>query len=191
MSYKLLGSDYLLLLLYLNDKKPIRGAVRLTKMMFLFNEQIAPALKKKGLDNKNLPQFIAYNYGPFSKDVYEQIELFSGINFIKIRDLNEKEEMADVDNVVEKEFIDECYEDEEENKSESNFWEYSITDIGSGFVEKELLPKITDEQLSLLRRYKEKITDMTIKQLLHYVYTRYPDYTGKSIIKDEVLKNGE
>lgn len=191
MSDKLLGSDYLLLLLYLNDKQPIRGAVRLIKMMFLFNEQIAPVLKKKGLDSKNLPDFMAYNYGPFSKDVYEQVELFSGIKFIHIKDLYEMEEMSTVDNVSEKEFIDECYEDEEEVKQESSFLEYSITDVGSGFVENELLGKITDEQLNLLKQYKKKITSMTIKELLYYVYTRYPEYTEKSMIKEEVLNNGE
>lgn len=32
--------------------------------MFLFKEQIAPALKKKGLDSEKLPDVIAYNYGP-------------------------------------------------------------------------------------------------------------------------------
>lgn len=191
MGYKLLGSDYLLLLLYLNDKEPIKGAVRLTKMMFLFNEQIAPALKKEGLDNEKLPNFIAYNYGPFSKDIYEQIELFSSIDFIQVQDLFEAEEMSNVDNIVEKEFIDECYEDEEETKSESNFWEYRITELGSGFVEDELLPKITDKQKNLMEQYKKKITEMPIKQLLYYVYTRYPEYTEKSMIKDEVLNNGQ
>ena len=111
MASKLLGSDYLLLLLYINDKEPIKGSVRLTKMMFLFNEQIAPALKSKGLDCEKLPDFIPYNYGPFSKDLYEQVDFFTGIGFMQVRDLNETEEMSGVDNIVEKEFVDECYED--------------------------------------------------------------------------------
>lgn len=46
---KLNGADYLLLLLYLDNKKPILGAIRLEKMMFLFNMEIAPILKEKGL----------------------------------------------------------------------------------------------------------------------------------------------
>lgn len=187
MGAKLLGSDYLLLLLYINDKEPIKGSVRLMKMMFLFNEQIAPALKKKGLDSEKLPDFIAYNYGPFSKDLYEQVVFFAGIGFMQIHDLNETEEMSGVDNIVEKEFVDECYEDEEETKSENSFREYSITDTGSGFVEEELLKKITLPQLKLLEQYKKKITGMTLKQLLHYVYTRYPKYAEQSLIKKEVL----
>lgn len=190
MSKKLLGSDYLLILLYLNNKEPIRGAVRLTKMMFLFKEQIVPALKQKGLDSENLPEFIAYNFGPFSKDLYDQIELFSGINFIKVKDLNELNEVSRIDNIVEKEFIDEYYEDDE-LRSENKFLEYSITDIGIGFVEKELLPDLNADQLDLMCLFKRKITEMPVKQLLYYVYTRYPKLTENSIIKDEVLNNGK
>ena len=191
MASKLLGSDYLLLLLYINGKEPIKGSVRLTKMMFLFNEQIVPVLKRNGLESEKLPEFIAYNYGPFSKDLYEQLDLFTGIGFMQVRDLNETEEMSGVDNIVEKEFVDECYEDDEETKSENSYREYCITDIGSGFVESELLGKLTSSQLGLLRQYKKKITEMTMKQLLHYVYTRYPQYAEKSLIKDEVLGNGK
>ena len=80
---KLIGADYLLLLLYLNEKEPIKGAVRLTKMMFLFEKQIAPVLKEKGLESDKLPEFFAYNYGPFSKDIYQQLDLFKSINFIE------------------------------------------------------------------------------------------------------------
>lgn len=191
MASKLLGSDYLLLLLYINGKEPIKGSVRLTKMMFLFNEQIVPVLKRNGLESEKLPEFIAYNYGPFSKDLYEQVDLFTGIGFMQVRDLNENEEMSGVDNIVEKEFVDECYEDDEETKSENSYREYCITDIGSGFVESELLGKLTSSQLGLLRQYKKKITEMTMKQLLHYVYTRYPQYAEKSLIKNEVLGNGK
>lgn len=190
MSKKMLGSDYLLLLLYLNNHDSIKGAVRLTKMMFLFNEQISPLLKSKGLESEKLPDFIAYNYGPFSKDVYEQVELFSGIGFIEVKDLFAEEEMSDADNIVEKEFIDECYEDENELKNDNNFWEYCIADRGIGFTENELLPKMTEEQIQILVEFKKKITEMPIKQLLYYVYTKYPDYTKKSLIKDEVLNNG-
>ncbi len=190
MAKKMLGADYLLLLLYLNNQEPIKGAVRLTKMMFLFNKQISETLKGKGLESDQLPNFIAYNYGPFSKDVYEQIELFTGIGFVSVTDINTKEEMSGIDDVVETEFIDECYQGDSELKTENNFWEYRITDVGKGFVEKELLADLTDEQKGILEAFKRKITEMPIKQLLYYVYTNYPDYTKKSLIKDEVLDNG-
>lgn len=190
MAKKMLGADYLLLLLYLNDQEPIKGAVRLIKMMFLFNKQISETLKRKGLESEQLPSFIAYNYGPFSKDVYEQIELFTSIGFVSVRDISTKEEMSGIDDVVETEFIDECYQGDSELKTENNFWEYRITDVGKGFVEKKLLADLTDEQRGILEAFKRKITEMPIKQILYYVYTNYPDYTEKSLIKDEVLDNG-
>lgn len=190
MGVKLIGADYLLLLLYLNNKEPIKGAVRLTKMMFLFEKQIAPALKERGLESDKLPEFFAYNYGPFSKDIYQQLDLFKSINFIKIEDIYSEEELASVDNMIENEFVDECFEGDIELKTESNYWLYRIADEGSGFVESELLPNIKEEHQRLLEQFKRKITDMPIKKLLHYVYTKYPEYTDKSLIKEEVLNNG-
>lgn len=190
MGVKLIGADYLLLLLYLNNKEPIKGAVRLTKMMFLFEKQIVPALKERGLESDKLPEFFAYNYGPFSKDIYQQLDLFKSINFIKIEDMYSEEELASVDNMIENEFVDECFEGDIELKTESNYWLYRIADEGSGFVESELLPNIKEEHQSLLEQFKRKITDMPIKKLLHYVYTKYPEYTDKSLIKEEVLNNG-
>lgn len=94
---KLNGADYLLLLLYLDNKSPILGAIRLEKMMFLFNNEIAPRLKETGLDSDKLPEFIAYNFGPFSKDVYEQVELFKGIGFLRVTNLMAKEELIEAD----------------------------------------------------------------------------------------------
>ena len=91
---KLNGADYLLLLLYLDNGNPIRGAVRLMKMMFLFEKEIAPLLKNKGLDSNKLPEFIAYDFGAFSKDVYEQIDLFKSIEFIIVKNIEADEEMA-------------------------------------------------------------------------------------------------
>jgi len=187
---KLIGADYLLLLLYLNEKEPIKGAVKLTKMMFLFEKQIAPVLKEKGLESDKLPEFFAYNYGPFSKDIYQQLDLFKSINFIEIEDMYTDEELSSADNMIENEFVDECYEGDVELKSENNYWIYKIADKGSGFVESELLPNIQEQHKILLEQFKKKITDMPIKKLLYYVYTQYPEYTDKSLIKEEVLKNG-
>lgn len=187
---KLIGADYLLLLLYLNEKEPIKGAVRLTKMMFLFEKQIVPLLKKRGLESDQLPEFFSYNYGPFSKDIYQQLDLFKGIKFIEIEDIYIDDELSSVDNMMENEFVDECYEGDVELKIENNYRIYKIADKGSGFVESELLPNIEMQHRILLEQFKKKITDMSIKKLLYYVYTTYPDYTDKSLIKEEVLNNG-
>lgn len=187
---KLIGSDYLLLLLYLDNKKPIKGAIRLTKMMFLFNQEIAPLLKNKGLDAEKLPEFFAYNYGPFSKELYEQVEFFRGLGFIKVTDINASEEMGEVDDWQEDAFIDEMTEQDQDSLTEDGkYMKYEIAPQGIKYVEEEILP-LKLEQLSILETFKSKIVSLYPKQILKYVYTKYPKFTTNSLIRDEVMDNG-
>ncbi len=184
---KLNGSDYLLLLLYLNHKQPILGAIRLTKMMFLFEKEIAPALKQKGLESDNLPDFFAYNFGPFSKDVYEQVELFKGIKFIQVTNIKAGEEMAEVDDLEEAPFIDEMSNYGYALNNDGRYYKYQILTTGERYVLERIMPCITQEQESILTSFKQKITSLSPKQILKYVYTKYPKYAENSLIKDEVL----
>lgn len=185
---KLNGADYLLLLLNINNKTPIKGAIRLTKMMFLFKEEIVGLLKEKGLDSDNLPHFFAYNFGPFSKDVYEQVEFFRGLGFIKVTNINSVEEMGEVDDWQEESFIDELIEQDKDYLDEDGkYLKYEIAKKGSEYVESEIYPILTGEQLSILEKFKGKINLLYPKQILKYVYTKYPDYTKNSLIKNEVI----
>ena len=191
MGFKLNGADYLLLLLFLNNKRPIFGAVRLTKMMFLFEKEIAPVLKAKGLNSDNLPGFIAYNYGPFSKDVYEQIELFKGIKFIQVTNIKAEEDMAEVDDLEEAPFTDEISNYGYSLNNDGKYYKYQILTTGERYVKEKILPVITPEQESILSAFKAKITTLSPKQILKYVYTNYPEYAENSLIKNEVLDDNE
>ncbi len=187
---KLKGADYLLILLFINDKQPILGAVRLEKMMFLFNNEISKLLKEKGLDSEKLANFIPYNFGPFSKDIYEQAEFFKGIGFIKITNINATEALGEVDDWEESAFVDEL-SDEENGISipDSKYMKYELTIKGSEYVSTRLFDKVNEEQKRLLESFKRKITTTPIRELLHYVYTNYPMYTENSLIKNEILGN--
>ena len=149
---KMTGADALLLLLYLDNQNPIDGAIRLTKMMFLFDNEIVPILNKHGLELENLPKFFAYNYGPFSKDLYEQLDLFSGINFISIENLNSKDKLMEVDDWQEQPFIDEIYESDSDAKldTDGKYFRYRIDTMGIKFVEKKLLDSIDSDDYDLL-----------------------------------------
>ena len=179
---KLSGSDYLLYLLFCDKQTPIFGAVRLTKMMFLFDKEIKSALKKKGLDSENMPNFIAYNYGPFSKDVYEQIELFQGIRFIKVTSIRLREEMGEADDWEEDE------SGEYIQRRDGHYYKYEIASLGKSYVEEKIEPLLSDEQKQILNDFKKQINSLSPKQILHYVYSSYPDYAVNSLIKDEVLE---
>lgn len=187
---KLNGADYLLLLLYVDKKKPIKGAVRLMKMMFLYEKEIATILKAKGLDSEKLPAFIAYDYGAFSKDVYEQVELFKSIKFIIIKDIMATEEMAEVDDLEDEPFIDELYlRDSKVRRIDGKYYEYRIAKNGADYVEQRIIGEglISTEQLQILEQFKKKINSLSPKQILRYTYTKYPEYTANSLIKKEVF----
>lgn len=138
---KMTGADYLLLLLYLDNCSAINGAIRITKMMFLFNMEIAPVLKKKGVSirDEDLPKFSAYNYGPFSKDVYEQVELFQSIGFIKVKNLYATEEMSEVDDWEESAFETEFSEGscQYSSNQDGKFMQYKL--IERQFKTKKLM----------------------------------------------------
>lgn len=183
------GADYLLLFLYLNDKEPIRSAVRLTKMMFLFEKEVAPILREKGatIDDSSLPCFFAYDYGPFSKDVYEQVELFQSVGFIQVTDLKVKEEMSEVDDRDEQAFLDEMESQGYENHRDGRFMQYRILPQGESFVTKKILPVLNRDSVNILSKFKATVTETPIKAILRYVYAKYPEMTGKSLIKGQVL----
>lgn len=188
---KLNGADYLLLLLYLDNCSPINGAIRITKMMFLFNEEIVPLLRKKGvsISKDDLPNFSPYNYGPFSKDLYEQLELFQSIGFIKVKDLYAREEMSEVDDWEESAFETEFSEGTSQylSNQDGKFMQYKLLSLGKKYVESEIIAKLTDEEVGILTDYKHRIVSTSPKAILRYVYTKYPDMTENSLIKNEVL----
>lgn len=158
---KMTGADYLLLLLYLDNCSAINGAIRITKMMFLFNMEIAPVLKKKGVSirDEDLPKFSAYNYGPFSKDVYEQVELFQSIGFIKVKNLYATEEMSEVDDWEESAFETEFSEGscQYSSNQDGKFMQYKLLNLGKKYVESEIIPQLTNDQLAVLTTYKHII----------------------------------
>lgn len=188
---KITGADTLLLMLYLDNQSSIDGAIRLTKMMFLFDKEIVPILNKNGLDIENLPEFFAYNYGPFSKDVYEQLDLFSSIKFIKIDNLKSTDKLMEVDDLQEPSFINETYESDSiaELDDDGKYYRYKIEKLGKEFVEKNIIDNISPCNCELLTQFKKKINNLPPKAILKYVYTNYPDSAKNSIIKDEVLGN--
>jgi hypothetical protein len=189
---KLNGADFLLLLLYLDNGKPIKGAIRLTKMMYLFEKEIAPQLRKDGLESENLPEFIAYNFGPFSKELYEQVDFFQNINFISTLDIFAKEEMGEVDDWKGIWFDGVEAPSDLGNSVDSKYIKYSIEERGKKYIEEKVINQITPNQLKLLEQFKSKLVKTSAKNILKYVYTKYPDSAENSLIKKDILgENGD
>jgi hypothetical protein len=172
----LVGSDLVLLLLAAPGSSDaasgrIDGITRLEKLLYLADRE------------SNLPrqvdeplQFVPYNYGPFSKAVYEAVDLLAEMRPPLLREVRAVDGQT-IDNETEAglgtgttEYVERRFILTEEGRLVSN-----------------LLAGEHPEVMDLLTDVKKRYGGMTLNQLVHYVYTRYPEDTVNSVIRDRHL----
>lgn len=181
------SKDLLMLLLYAKGKRgeaceAIVGRTRLMKMVFLFDEEIRKKFNLgEVVPKKILPEFEAYDYGPFSAQVYDDLKFLVNMGFVKVSGSDNKELLAD--EVEEYEYWQAISGDEDRPFQE----QFTLTDVGRKFVEKKLQGELNGEQWQVLDEFKMRVTSASLKALLKYVYTRYPSKISKSKIRDQVL----
>jgi len=192
MSDKLDSKKLLLLLLYLptaEDKEinePIKGSTRIQKMMFIYEKEIHNKYDYAKLIDFN-PEFFAFNYGPFSSKVLDDIRFLSNAGFIKELNLNENSDIEDFE-FVSYENYEYTNNDVDTSFSDKNYIEYSLTEKGIRFVDQKII-NIFKEKPDLERvliEFKNKIINMPLTSIIKYVYNRYPEMTINSKIKDKV-----
>lgn len=193
MNKKFSGKHILLLLLYSPGKKdhmnePVVGRTRMIKMMFLFQKEISEDFfEDTDVELVSFPEFYAWHYGPFSKDVYNDIEFFINNNFIKSESLNSKMDRAEFEeyeNWVE----DYALEDESTILSTiRNEERFKLTKNGISFVEEKILPQLTKNQREILAEFKERINTADLKTIMRYTYLNYSEFTEESKIKEQIL----
>lgn len=141
-------------LMYANDGEPIEGRTRLQKMVFLMQKQLKQRdqLGAVGLEYN----FIPYDYGPFSKELYD-----------------------DLDAMIEQEFVDDT---EEPLRSGKVKYIYEIEDDGEELVDSECESREdVDTIIQIAREIKKHYNDMLLSELIEYVYTEYPEYAERSV----------
>ncbi len=147
---------YLLLLLNANDASPIKHKLRLQKLMFLLQKEI---IEERGLQpSLEKYNFDAYNYGPFSDDLIDDIEFLKDLNLIEVSSENNTE----------------VYRITEKGKK-------FLRNFLSKIPESQL--KLIKPFINELEKLKRKWNNVPLNKLLRYVYEKYPEYTEKSLIK--------
>ncbi|MFW6311372.1 MAG: hypothetical protein ACOC1K_03965 [Nanoarchaeota archaeon] len=195
MTEELTGKDILLLLLYLpgrNSEKNelIIGRTRLTKMIYIFNKEIKD--KIDNLDESSLPEFFAYDYGPFSKELLDDIHFFVNIGFVE--EDEEKYELTEADYEESKYDYNEeigLGEVESLENDPPNIYSYKLTQKGINYVENNIVTSINEKQKKYLIQFKRKINSLSLDSILSYVYNKYPDAAENSLIKSNYInENG-
>lgn len=142
-----------LALMYAEDCETIEGRTRLQKLVFLLEQELEEHSRSpiQGSDYG----FIPYDYGPFSKELYDDLDWLSEEGLV---DASEKE-----------------MEDGQVK------YDYEITDQGVEFVEQQLASADGQTIVELARDLKGEYNDVLLSNLIEYVYSEYPEYAENSV----------
>lgn len=187
---KLTGKKFLLILLYspINGNKyntPITGRTRLMKMVFLFKEEILPEFKKDvSFDEINIPEYFPWNYGPFSKDLLNDLEFLINQEYIKSETSKYTPIEAELD---EYEFWVNDMDDFREREYEEET--FKLTEEKGIPKALEIWQLLTENQQQILIEFKKLLQSAPLDRILEYVYKKYQEkgYIDKSLIRDRYL----
>lgn len=167
-------TDLIFLILYAPDrpggrKAPeLRGITRLEKLLYLWQRE-GPTRRI----SEDTYQFEPHNFGPFSKEIYDDVALLTSSDL-----LEERVEPwgAATDYVEARDVIG---DDDETQPHERVF---RLTDEGVA-VAAELRKRVADQEWKKLVAIKQRYVRLSLTQLIRYVYRKYPEDAGKSKIR--------
>lgn len=170
--------DVILLLLDANERlfgnKYLNGITRLEKLVFLLERETT-------FDMAGFFDFKAYNFGPFSKEVYE------GIDFLENMDLLESNDRPYTSfySTSGEAKLDQLISDSADDFSDSEVTEklFSLTESGKMVAQKlrELKEKTHPSDLEQLESILKKYGKLSLHQIIKYVYSQYPEMAEESI----------
>ena len=168
--------DLLMLLLYANKQEKIEGITKLVKLLFLLIKEgnFKEFEKEYG--------FEAYNYGPWSSQVFDFTETLKEIDLMKSEERELKpHEQRDVD-LIEAEL------DVAENPKlvENKIFIFSLTTDGLKIGE-VLYERLVKNERTKIEHVKKKFNRMSLSELIRYAYLKYPEFAKKSKIKEKTI----
>jgi hypothetical protein len=151
----------------------IEGITRLEKLVFLLSKES----DLSGLLTED-PDFHSHHFGPFSSKVYAAIDLLAAAGLVS-------------DSTAVSDSTEETWESEAVIGLDSDPYatrDIALTPLGRDYYKSLLheLPSSTEDEIVDL---KERFASLPLRQLVRYVYRRYPEYTEKSKIRDSILKD--
>lgn len=142
-----------LALLYAGDGETIEGRTRMQKLVFLMQQYLDE--RDEDLFTSEEYEFIAYDYGPFSKELYDDLD-----------SLSEQGHIVD---------------SEEELRDGKEKYDYEIQPTGVDVIENRKDKEGIQEILQLAEDLKGQYNDVLLSELIDYVYSQYPEYAENSI----------
>jgi len=189
--------DILIVMLYAKGVEgrigePIEGITRLDKIMFLLSE----TEEFRETVNKGY-EFEAYNFGPFAPEIFDDIAALKQEGIIEAVSSREpKNKIETIDEQTMEQPLNEDIEIEDDHATRRErkdiSWKnysverYELTDLGLR-IGSFLFNGLSEGQRTKLESTKKAFQKMSLKNLLHYVYAKYPEMTKRSKIRRKVL----
>lgn len=139
-----------LALLDSEDEQGLEGRTRLQKLLFLIQQRMDS--RGKSLDRGY--NFVAYDYGPFSKEIYDDIESLIDRGLVA-------EGAKKLDDGVIK-------------------YDYELTEEGREYVS-DSSDELGD-RLEIVEDVKDEFKGAELQEIIDYVYSKYPEYAENSVL---------
>lgn len=184
-------SDVILLALYgASNNHAIVGNTRLQKLLFLIEKE---AVVRPDQDDFS---FVPYKFGPASKAIYDDLELLVNLGLLASSEnrgfnFNENQEIDDLS-------ADDLLGDGRSDvrggtprgddfvaaDSPTDATVYRLTQKGLDYLSQSNL--LGTPAAAKAGQVVKKYSRFELGELLRYVYSKYPDYTTESEIKDQI-----
>jgi hypothetical protein len=148
------------------------GVTRLEKLVFLLEHE-TPVRSWV----TEVADFRSHKFGPFSAKIYRAVDILSAYELLRdsASVSNSTEDRWEAVNVL---------GDELDPYTTRTF---QLTDRGKKYYA-ALIAELPSNAESLLTEFKDRFASLPLRQLVRYVYERYPEFTDKSEIRDEILR---
>ena len=166
--------DLLLVLLFASGPKadkcePIEGITRLQKLVFLLNQEECPAaLVQVAKEYK----YKAHKMGPYASNLREDLDTLISLGLVGTERLR----------YLISDDADDPYDNKEKDRKRVESQKFFLTDRGEN-AGCELYDSLSAKDRDALKEFKKFFCSLTLRQLLIYVYDKYPRFTVKSVIK--------
>ena len=157
------------------------GITRLQKLLYLLEvEESIPS-------SEDVFNFQPHKVGPYSSKLYDTLEFLENLDFITSEVVGES---------TEEEIQDMSFEDlisSDANPVYSDAYVercFKLTTKGKNKVEILVNSQQYKPFVEKIKGIKSKFENYSLKDLLYYVCTKYPEMTIKSDIKNQILKRG-
>lgn len=149
----------------------LEGITRLEKLIFLIEKEWEPNWLTEDAD------FQSNNFGPFSSKIYKAVDTLVAAGLLEDSRsfASSTEDAWETKNIIDDPFADPY--------ATRNF---ALTDKGLRYYDALIreLPENVEQELS---GFKQRFASIPLRQLIRYVYEQHPEYTDKSLIRDDIL----